>query len=237
MRRWIPIAGVVVAALALAGIALARFTQTAEITLTAHAAGQSSGIDTTVRASDPAALGQKPKALTKLVITFPAGTRFDLQTPLVDVCTRTDAQLENQFGPSCPPQSEIGTGSAIANASPTLQIVKADVTAYVRGSNHMLLVVKPTLAAFASQIFLIRGSFSGTKLTITVPRVVIGKGRGFPGVTVVLVSLKLDLGAMGSGSTALMTAGDCTAHRFVVKSHFVYANHSTLNLQSSSACN
>jgi hypothetical protein len=63
-----------------------------------------------------------------------------------------------------------------------------------------------------------------------------GKSPGFPGVTVVLVALKLNVPALGSGGSALITAGKCQAHEFVVKSHFLYADHSTLDLQSSSRC-
>jgi len=42
--------------------------------------------------------------------------------------------------------------------------------------------------------------------------------------------------ARGNGRTALITAGHCTAHNFVIKSHFVYDDGSTMDLQSSSVC-
>jgi len=56
------------------------------------------------------------------------------------------------------------------------------------------------------------------------------------GFQVVLVSLKLNVPSRGSGKTALITAGKCTAHSFTVKSHFVYTDGSQADLQSSSPC-
>ena len=118
MRKWITTIAVAVLALALAGVALAKFSQVAKITLTAHKAGQSTGINADIHSSDPAALGQKPRAATKLVHHVPGGTKFNLRTPLRTSCTLTDRQLSDQFGPSCPSKSLIGTGTAGVNAMP-----------------------------------------------------------------------------------------------------------------------
>ena len=57
------------------------------------------------------------------------------------------------------------------------------------------------------------------------PRLVWGKL-----IDVVLVSLKLQVPAMGSGSSALITAGHCTAGRFMVAQHFVYADRGTVDV-------
>jgi hypothetical protein len=56
------------------------------------------------------------------------------------------------------------------------------------------------------------------------------------GFQVVLVSLRLNMPAYGSGKTALITAGGCNAHNFTVKSHLVYTDGSTADLQSTSPC-
>lgn len=235
MRRSTP-AGLLLLSLVLVSAAAAKFTQFSNITLTAHKHGQTTGIKADVHASDPTAPGGQPKSLTKLTITFPAKTTFNLKTPLATACTLSDKQLSNQFGPSCPRKSQIGTGSAVANAAPVANSVAAKVKAYVGRSNSMILVVKPTASAFASQIIVIHASVSGSKVTIPIPQLVLGKSPGFAGVKVVLVSLKLSVPALGSGKKALITAGTCSSHRFVVKSRFVYADHSTLELKSSSGC-
>ena len=225
-----------VTALALAGasVALAAFTQVANLTLTAHRAGQSTGIRSDVHSSDPTALGQKPKSARSLTIAFPANTGFNLSGSLVKTCTLSDKQLAAQFGPSCPRNTQIGTGSAVANASPLASTVNAAVKAYVGGPNNIILVVKPTLPG--APTIIIRARAAGSTLMIPVPQLVLGKAPGFPGVKVVLVSLKLSVPAIGSGRGALISAGKCTAHRFVVTTHFVYVDHTTLNLQSSSPC-
>jgi hypothetical protein len=236
MRRFVTTTVVLATALIAAAVAWAQFSQVAAVSLTGHRAGQSTGISSDLHSSDPAAPGQQPKAATKVVLTFPAGTTFNLATPLVARCTLSDAQLRAQFGRSCPAKSRIGTGAAVANAAPTVSTVNSRVTAFVGGTRTIILVVKPTLAAFASQIVVLRATVSGSRLTIPVPRVVIGKAPGFPGVKVVLVSLKLHVPALGTGHHALITAGRCDAHRFVVRSRFDYADHSTVTLTSSSAC-
>ena len=236
MRRSITTTVVLAVTLIATGVAWAAFTQVAGVSLTAHRAGQSTGITSDLHSSDPTAPGQKPKAASKVVITFPTGTAFNLTTPLVARCTRSDAQLKNQFGRPCPAKSRIGTGTAIANAAPLVPTVSSRVTAFVGGARTIILVVKPTLPAFAAQIVVLRATVSGPRLTIPVPTVVLPTAPGSPGIRVVLVSLKLRVPALGTGHTALITAGRCTAHQFVVRSRFTYADHSTLTLSSASAC-
>lgn len=236
MRRSITATAVLTTALLTAGVAWAQFSQVASVSLSAHHAGQSTGITSDLHSSDPAAPGQKPKAATKVVLTFPAGTTFDLATPLVARCTLSDAQLKGQFGRSCPARSRIGTGTAVANAAPTISSVSSRVAAYVAGTRSIVLVVKPTLAAFASQVVVLRATVAGARLTIPIPSLVVGKSPGFAGVKVVLTALKLRVPALGTGRHALITSGRCTAHRFVVRSRFDYADHSALTLTSSSPC-
>jgi hypothetical protein len=77
---------------------------------------------------------------------------------------------------------------------------------------------------------IIHATAAGPKLTIPVPTPVVST------IKVVLVSLKLNVPAKGSGTKALITAGKCTAHKFPVKTHFVYVDGSTFDATSSSAC-
>jgi hypothetical protein len=77
---------------------------------------------------------------------------------------------------------------------------------------------------------IIHATASGSKLTIPVPTPVVAT------IKVVLVTLKLNVAAKDSGTKALITAGQCSAHKFVVKSHFVYVDGSTFNTTDSSAC-
>ncbi len=214
--------------LATAGAALAAFTQVSQVTLTAHKAGQSTGITSSIHSSDPTAPGAKPKSATRLLLTFPTGTTFNLATSLIKPCTYTDRQLATAFGPSCAANSKIGSGSAIANAAPLASKVNASVAAFVRSAGEMVLVVKPALPG--APTIVIDATVSGSKLTIPIPNIKLA------GISVVLVALKLNVPALGSGRQALITAGRCSSHAFVVTSHFVYTDGSTLMLSSSSAC-
>jgi len=234
MRRRLSAVIVTVAALWSAAIAVGAFAQTADVTLTTHGAGQSTGILAVLRSSDPTAPGAKPKRLARLVITFPAHTRFDLATALVRPCALTDKELTTPFGPTCPSKSKVGSGSAVANASPLQQTVKATVTAYVHSAAQILLVVTPSLPGATPII--IHVTATGSRLEIPVPRVVLGQGPGFPGITAVFVSLTLRVPVLGKGGDALVRAGRCTSHRFVVRSRFVYDDHSIGDIRSTSPC-
>jgi hypothetical protein len=222
MRKWITIAAVAALSLVFAGIALADFTQTANVALTATHAGKSTGIKADIASTTSA--GEAPKAAKLLVITFPGGTKFNLGS--VKPCKLSDGQLTS--GKSCPTKSQIGTGSATASAYPLPQAILAGVKAYAAGPTKMVLVVKATSPI--PQTLIIRETTFGPELTTPVPTPTVA------GFQVVLVSLKLNVPARGSGKTALITAGKCTGHSFIIKSHFVYTDGSTADLQSSSPC-
>jgi hypothetical protein len=222
MRKLTVTVAVVVASLAFAGAALAAFTQVSNITLTTTKAGHSTGIVADIHSTSdtPQAL----KAATLLVVKFPAGTKFQLG--LVKPCKLSDQQLMS--GTSCPAKSKVGSGSAQASAYPLPQAITAGVKAFAAGPHSMVLVVHATQPI--PQTLIIHETVSGSKLSIPVPTPTVA------GVKVVLTSLQLSVPARGSGRSALITAGKCTAHNFVVNSHFVYDDGSTMDLQSSSPC-
>ena len=226
----------VVLALGLTASAVAKFLQTATVSLTAHRAGQTTGMVVRLSAADPTALGAKPKALRSLRISFPAHTKFNLGTSSARACRLTDKQLTTAFGPRCPRASQIGTGTAVANLNPLQAVVNAPVRAYIRGDRQLILFVTPKLPGATPII--IPATVSGSTLSVRVPRLVYGQSSKpkFAGVTGVLVALKLTVPAMGAGPTALISAGRCTAHEFAVTSRFTYADHSRLTLHSKSRC-
>jgi hypothetical protein len=225
MRKFVAVAAVALLSLTLAGAALAAFTQTSNITLTAHKAGKPTGIKANVSSTDPGAT--QPKAAKLLVVTFPSKTKFNLGTPLVTACKLSDAKLAS--GAACPSKSLIGSGSAVANAYPLASSVPANVKAYAAGPGKMVMVATAHVLG-ATMRTIIHATASGSKLTIPVPTPVVST------IKVVLVSLTLNVPAKGSGKNALITAGKCSAHKFAVKSHFVYVDGSTFNTTSSSAC-
>jgi hypothetical protein len=222
MRKLIAIAATAILSLVLAAAALADFTQSGNVVLTAIHTGKSTGIKADIHSTTSP--GEAPKAAKLVVITLPAGTKFGLSH--MKACKLSDGQLA--AGKSCPSKSLIGKGSATASAFPLPQPILAGVKAYAAGPNKMVLVVKATSPI--PQTLVIRATTSGAKLTIPVPSPTVA------GFQVVLVSLKLNVPARGSGKTALITAGRCSAHSFIVKSHFVYTDGSQADVQSASSC-
>lgn len=222
MRKWITLAAAAALSLVFAGVALADFAQSSNVVLTATHAGKSTGIKSDIYSTTSP--GEAPKAAKLLMLAFPAGTKFNLGS--VKPCKPSDGQLT--AGKACPSASRIGAGSATASAFPLPQPILAGVKAYAAGQNKMVIVVKATSPI--PQTLVIRATTSGPKLTIPVPSPTVA------GFQVVLVSLKLNVAAHGSGKTALITAGRCNAHSFTVKSHFVYTDGSTADLQSTSPC-
>jgi hypothetical protein len=235
--------GTVATLASLAGVATATFHQSSRVALTTHLAGHSSGFTARVSSTDATAPGAKPKRAARLLIAFPANTHFNLGTSLVRPCTLSDKQLTKPFGPTCPRRSQIGTGSATVNALPmaTVQNVHATVKAFVHGADSLLIVlVNDQKLLPGTPPIIIHATVSGSRLTLRLPHVVYGRGTGkyksFHGITAVIASLTLRVPALGSGADALLTAGSCTRGRFLVSSHFTYADHSTMRLRSSSRC-
>jgi hypothetical protein len=157
-----------------------------------------------------------------------------LRTPLVAACRLTDKQLTTPFGPACPAKSQIGAGTARANASPLQQTVTAGVKAYLHRADQIILDVTPSLPGATPII--IHATVAGSTLIMAIPQVVLGKAHGFAGIAAVLVSLTLRIPALGHGQDALILAGACAEHHFVVTSRFVYADRSRLELRGASSC-
>jgi len=222
MRKLTITAAVAVASLVFAAVAIAAFSQVANVKFTTTKAGHSTGIVADIHSTSDTP--QELKAAKLVVLQFPAGTKFRLG--VVKACKLSDQRLA--AGKGCPGNSKVGSGSATASAYPLPQTITAGVTAFSSGPHGMVLVVKATQPI--PQTLVIRASANGSKLTIPVP------SPSVAGVNVVLTSLHLSVPARGSGRSALITAGRCTAQSFTVNSHFAYSDGTTLDVPSSSPC-
>lgn len=108
------------------------------------------------------------------------------------------------------------------------QTVTAGVKAYAAGKTSIVIVVHATSPAPYTAA--IRGTVSGSKLTIAVPKLT------FDGAPITLTHLKLTVPKKGTGKKALLTAGTCTSGKFTVTSAFTYYNGSPVTVKSSSPC-
>ncbi len=237
------------------GLATASFNQVSTIAVTDHHAGAarvgtSVGLKVNVVSTDAAAPGGKPKAAKQIALVFPAGTHFNLGDSVTKACTLSDAQLAKPFGPMCGAASQVGTGTGLLNTNPmgiVLTTIKAPLVATVRAKAHVYvhtgnrLLIVLYLNSFdlpGAAPVILHGHASGHTLTLAVPRLIYGKSKKlkFNGVSATIVSLKLAVAAMGTGSRALIRAGRCNDGRFVVTSHFTYFDHSRLAVRSTSRC-
>ena len=256
MRKSVLALGAATLALVPASVAFAAdaFKQSSKIGFTTQRSGVSAGVSSDVTSSDPSALGTRPKAARKLVITFPTNTRFNLGTSAVNACHLTDKEMLKplaqfpQNGLQCPKSSQVGSGNAELNTWPMTDPLKPkNVSATVKVFRHvqrtMYIIVYPNLKQVpAWQPWILHATASGSKLTIAIPAQVYGKGNCKPvaclpkGISASLVMLKFKTWSAGSGSNALVRSGNCTSGKFKFSSHFTYEDHSQLTVGSSSKC-
>ncbi len=249
---------IIVAMAVPAGISLATssFQQVAKVAVTDHhagaaRAGASVGLSVKLVSTDAAALGFKPKAAQRVVMAFPGGTRFNLHSSVPRVCRLSDRQIQKSFGPMCPDASQVGTGTALINTNPAgvplkwikppmVAMARAKAHVYVHSGRSIIIVLYVNARDYPGvNPIILHGHASANRLTLDVPRRFLGrqiKTQKFPGVTAVIVSLKLTVPPTGSGANALIRAGRCTGRRFVVTTHFTYFDHSRLAVPSTSRC-
>ncbi len=211
----------------IAGIAYAsaQFTQTATISLTATKAGKPTGLTASMQSADPGAV--QPQGLKTLTIALPAKTKFDFKSSAIKQCTASEVEIKATLGKACPAKSKIGSGAAVANGAPVIPVIPENAVAFA-DKNQIVFLLTP--AAGAGQVLVLYGKVSANTVITSVP--VINSG----GLNVVITALNLTVKTIGSGSHAFITAGRCTAGKFVVKSSFLYQTGATLALSSSSKC-
>jgi gas vesicle protein len=150
--------------LAVAAIALAATETTYSQSYTKNKVKTSAGTIFKTSSIDTAneAENQQPKKTRKLVINFPAGTKFD--QGVKPYC----AQLDESANDVCPKNTKIGSGTAEVRLKfPGTAPIPANVTAYNRKKGLWLYVV-PSVAGQAPVV--IKPTFQGIKLiTILTP--------------------------------------------------------------------
>lgn len=222
-----------IAALALVGVlgiacvayASPLFTQTSNITLTATRAGKPTGLKAALQSADPGAV--QPQGLKVLTITLPGGTKFNFKTTAIKQCKASEVEIKATLGGACPAKSQIGTGTAVANAAPVIPTIPENVKAYA-GTNQIVFLFTP--AAASGQILVLYGKVAANKVTTEVPVLQAG------GLNIVITALDLTVKTIGSDGKAFITAGKCTAGKFTVHAHFLYQTGATLTRTSSSRC-
>jgi hypothetical protein len=201
------------AVLAFAGVALADFTQTADVAFTKPKAGTSTGITASLMSNDPSVV--QPKGASNVVVNFPKGTKFNYKAP--PVCTNAQApQIQQTDGAICR-RALVGTGSATANVKPALASdVNLTIKAY-NGQNKLYFYLVPQ-PGVPSNPLVLTAVVKGNKLTTTVPQL-----QPIPRVI------------SKSGQAFLTTPKTCNG-KWTTTTNFTYTDGSTQTIQSTQPC-
>jgi len=151
--------------LGIAAVASAAVTQTFELKFTTKKPKSSTGFLSKLTTRDPSVI--KTPAVSKVVITFPKGTKLDTST--APYCKATFAALARKGGEQLCKSSQIGSGSAIVNAKPLPVGAKLDgiVNAKVYAFNKKNAIIFLAQNSVAPQAF--AGTVRGNVLTVNVP--------------------------------------------------------------------
>jgi hypothetical protein len=214
------------AVLAFAGVALADFTQTADVAFTKPKAGTSTGIRASLMSNDPSVV--QPKGASNVVVNFPNGTKFNYNAP--PVCTNAQApQIQQTDGAICR-RALVGTGSATANVKPALASdVNLTIKAY-NGQNKLYFYLVPQ-PGVPSNPLVLTAVVKGNKLTTTVPQL-----QPIPGQNVVLTSFVLNTRVISKSGQAFLTTPKTCNGKWTTTTNFTYTDGSTQTVQSTQPC-
>jgi hypothetical protein len=223
-------AGVLVVAIPAAAMASAQFKQTAPVKLTSTTAGSSTGITANLISTDPGNPGGKPKALAKLTLKLPAGTRVDGKG--VKQCNGlTNAQI---LSGKCPAKSNLGSGRAMANGFPLIPTTTEDIAIYATKNGVLFALTDNLKDPRPAQTLVLKAKLSSRGvLTATVPPLPLP----IPGQFAVLTNFKVNIKAKSIGKHVFLRAPKkCTKKGFKTTASFRYADGSKLSISTKQGC-
>lgn len=246
MRRLSILALTAVLAAGVTATAFGAFSQTASVKFLKATVKTSTGTVTALKASEPDAPAGKPsKAARKVVIKFPAGSKFDTAVP--SVCRASDADIISTKGAACPRGSKVGAGSAeaITGFGAGVDPVQESIIAY-NNKNELILYLTPK--GTIGQTFILRpklkASRTGPTLTTTVPPLCLPGGTPPTCSNGEAVLTKFDLKTVGVTKTIsgtrrnyVTTPPKCPrSKKWTTKITFTYSDASTQSFNSTSTC-
>ncbi|MEA2369057.1 MAG: hypothetical protein QOH38_1775 [Thermoleophilaceae bacterium] len=87
--------------------------QSGELSFTATRPGAATGTKFAFQFTNPENPDQKPHTVTRIVVHYPAGTKFD--SGAAPQCHASDAELQSEGSAACPPESKVGSGLAVSD--------------------------------------------------------------------------------------------------------------------------
>lgn len=224
------------AALPATALASTMFTQTATVKLTNPNAGKSSGVFADLSATDPGNPGNKPKAVSRLTLKLPHGTRVDGRG--VKQCNGlTDAQI---LAGACPAESKLNskTGTAKANAYPLIPSSTEDIAAYATKNGVLFALTDNAADPAPAQTLVLRTKLSSRGvLKATVPPLPLP----VPGQFAVLTDFTIRLDkhsrlVRGKRRIFVRTPKKCTRKGWTTTTTFTYADGSRAVRKTKQSC-
>jgi hypothetical protein len=120
-------------------------------------------------ALDLPADGSQPPVIQELRLTFAKGTKIDLGA--LPACTADDQTLVMAGPTVCPPRGRVATGTAGVWTGPG-PLLALSMNVFATGSRGIVA----TLDSDGNVLRVLRGTLSGTKLTVPVPTITVGSG-------------------------------------------------------------
>jgi hypothetical protein len=192
LRKTLIAALVAVFVLSISAAAYATFTQSFTQTFTVTKKSKATGIKTLISSSetDP---NVAPKEVSKVIIKFHKGTKFNWNVPTQ--CKLTAQQIETAPDPAtaCPAKSKVGTGTAVAMIPTIVPSTTEDIVAFNTKKGIYFVLTDNTDDIAPGQTLVIKGTLSTAAspvLTTPVPALVIA------GKPVILTKFQLDINKM-----------------------------------------
>jgi hypothetical protein len=227
-------AGAIAIAVPATAVASALFTQEATVKLTTSKAGKSTGLSASLHAADPGNPGGKPKALTRLTLKLPSGTRVDGRG--VKQCNGlTNAQI---LTGGCPDGSKIGSGTAMANGYPLIPTTTEDIAAYATKGGVLFALTDNAADPRPAQTLVLRTRLSSRGvLKATVPPLPLP----IPGQFAVLTDFDVKIGKRsrivgGKRRIFVRTPKLCTHRGWTTTTSFRYADGTKATRKTKQSC-
>jgi hypothetical protein len=205
--------------------------QSGELSFTATRPGAATGTRFAFQFTNPE---KKPHTVTRIVVHYPAGTRFD--SGAAPQCHASDAELQSEGASACPPASKVGSGLAVSDTgSPgpvpprysesTISQFNGDGEVIGVGENKDIPAVKTVT----------RTKIHGTTASTDFPTF---PGSPPPDPYTPLKSLKVDFPVRAShGRATVRTPPSCpTVGYWVITTVFTYADDQTGQVVTHSPC-
>jgi hypothetical protein len=238
MSKRVQAAAVAAAAIAIlatgAGAAGKPPRQSGKNVFTSKKRGAATGTSFHVKFRNPEDPALKPHTVSRIVVHYPKGTRFDSKA--APQCHASDAELQSEGPDACPPESKVGGGLAVSDTGGSGPFPPRYTTSKIsqfNGDGELLGVgVNQDIPAIKT---VTHTTFKGTTASTNFPTF---PGMGPPDDYTPLKSLDVDFPPRKTGTRATVrTPPRCPkSHRWTIVTEFTYVDEVTQRVVSHSPC-